>query len=395
MIVDSAEDYIYNNIISNTCLTIVGISGSGKSNILKNIVKTRSTDKRKFIYIDLTSIFHFDTSAVVIAISLSILNYLHNSKIIGSREYERYETRIGAGSHLQIGINVLAQLIEQLPLKSEYFLIIDHFDSIIKNKDKINLDIFKFIRSNSNVKLQYLFATENINFRDILDRSYLNSLSDLLSHKITYLPIGLKSETWIEKTKELLEDGYSEEEIYKITGGYTTFKKVLNASRTLEVNAKNKDELLIAINKLFSSLSLDQIELLKKVNVRIHINKKSADLNLLKTIGLVKEDKAGELHLFSEILNLYFSEKSSNPNDKYQIENLTRNESIIFDILFKNKGQLITKDQIAKELWGNESHNKYSNWAIDQTVKRLRLKVSKSGQDYSIITKRGRGLILN
>jgi len=73
-------------------------------------------------------------------------------------------------------------------------------------------------------------------------------------------------------------------------------------------------------------------------------------------------------------------------------ETVTLNEYRLLEALLKNKNQIITRDKISEILWGKDSYQKYSDWAIDQTISLLRKKLEKMGiSPNSIQTIKGRG----
>lgn len=77
------------------------------------------------------------------------------------------------------------------------------------------------------------------------------------------------------------------------------------------------------------------------------------------------------------------------------IQELTRNEVNIIKYLFENYGQLCSKEDVGKVIWSkNEYADKYSEWAIDQAIFRLRKKLEKYNVDNEIETVHGRGYML-
>lgn len=72
---------------------------------------------------------------------------------------------------------------------------------------------------------------------------------------------------------------------------------------------------------------------------------------------------------------------------------LTYLEHKIFDLLSSND-RVIKREEIAKAIWEHEAAEKYSDWAIDQVIHRLREKIEKGFAPYEIQTKKGEGFIL-
>jgi hypothetical protein len=69
---------------------------------------------------------------------------------------------------------------------------------------------------------------------------------------------------------------------------------------------------------------------------------------------------------------------------------LTKSQKIIFDLLSANKGKLVSFDQIAKLIWGENYFDKYSEYAITKHIEELKKKITKN----SIHSQRGFGYIL-
>ena len=58
----------------------------------------------------------------------------------------------------------------------------------------------------------------------------------------------------------------------------------------------------------------------------------------------------------------------------------------------KHIDEIITKETIAKELWGSEWQDKYSEWAISKLISELRKKI-KPFQSYNIKTMHNKGFL--
>ena len=63
-----------------------------------------------------------------------------------------------------------------------------------------------------------------------------------------------------------------------------------------------------------------------------------------------------------------------------------------FDFGLSKKGKIVSREEIAKTIWEQSWEDFYSDWAIDQTISRLRKKLSELDVLPQIIkTIRGRG----
>lgn len=84
-------------------------------------------------------------------------------------------------------------------------------------------------------------------------------------------------------------------------------------------------------------------------------------------------------------------------NDTAQQQNidllLTPPERDIMELLQETK-EVLTREKIALSLWQDTWEQKYSDWAIDQLIHRLREKLEKTNSPYEIVTKKGEGFYL-
>lgn len=76
------------------------------------------------------------------------------------------------------------------------------------------------------------------------------------------------------------------------------------------------------------------------------------------------------------------------------ILSFTKTERNIYDYLQQREKEIVSREDIAKVLWGNESEEKYSDWAIDQAIHKLREKMEKEHMKYELKTKKGEGFVL-
>jgi len=61
---------------------------------------------------------------------------------------------------------------------------------------------------------------------------------------------------------------------------------------------------------------------------------------------------------------------------------------------FERREDVISREDVAKTIWGEQALDKYSDWAIDQLIHRLREKLEAADMPYEIQTKKGEGFIL-
>lgn len=78
------------------------------------------------------------------------------------------------------------------------------------------------------------------------------------------------------------------------------------------------------------------------------------------------------------------------PNEQY----LSEKELDIVNLFLQNRGNPVSRDDIAEVLWGTSSIQNYSDWAIDKTVSRIRYKLEDKKPYRIIKTLRSKGFML-
>ena len=84
---------------------------------------------------------------------------------------------------------------------------------------------------------------------------------------------------------------------------------------------------------------------------------------------------------------IYFRNKIT---DKY----LTEKELLIIKELFINRNSPVSKEKIAQIIWSKDYTEKYSEWAIDKLISRLREKLEDKKPNHIILTARNKGYML-
>lgn len=284
-------------------------------------------------------------------------------------------------------------------------------------------DSLKALRNTNMWKIILAFASDN-NLLNILSPKLLGDLYSLILNKVIWLKLPDKEDSFLIMEEWERENKYKipkeiKEKIYEITNGHPGFMKTLNSiyqdtkdkslftntiklSKMAAVKARC-DKFWIRLNKEYNKQLL---EVVGNDKYRKNIKNKY----LLKT-GIITDNKK----LFTQLLEEYIKTKISkkikiekvngiyiNPTTKTTFINrkklnseLTKNEYKILCFLYINKGHIVDKETIAKTLWGKNAVSKYSDWAIDKTVSRLRKKIGDSAKKQKYIeTVKGRGLRL-
>ncbi len=115
------------------------------------------------------------------------------------------------------------------------------------------------------------------------------------------------------------------------------------------------------------------------------------------------QKKSGRLEVFSplvvDFLRHWQSQSPLPQTGKYEqpideeLLHFTQVQRKVLAYLRERAGQLVTRDDLAKVLWGDGWADRYSDWAIDQLISTLREKMGLAKQKANIVTKKGEGIL--
>ncbi|QQS39224.1 winged helix-turn-helix transcriptional regulator [Candidatus Woesebacteria bacterium] len=147
---------------------------------------------------------------------------------------------------------------------------------------------------------------------------------------------------------------------------------------------------------------------------RLILESKSNQLKTLISLGLVYIERDGRLKIFSRLIKNTIGKIDTKKQSEYDVisngnlileenkgaisyrgknveEKFTSQEYVLINYFLNNKNTLKSRDDIGDVLWGDESCEKYSDWAIDQLISKLRKKLKDMGTTDKLTTIRGRG----
>jgi DNA-binding response OmpR family regulator len=167
------------------------------------------------------------------------------------------------------------------------------------------------------------------------------------------------------KDKTLLRDYQS---LYRLTGGIYPILKIA----IMQFSDKYKDcEKLYSNNQVQSCLE-SIIDIVSEDSTNM-IQDDFVNLGLLREDGKFK----------SEWLTRALNERA--PSD------LTRHEKKVLQLLKDFREDIVSREDIAKCMWGPNYLDRYSEWAIDKIISRIRKKLEAGDSELSIITYKGEG----
>ena len=292
-------------------------------------------------------------------------------------------------------------------------IFISHINSLFEKQNFQPLfDLELLIRTSKNLSV-VLFSETDITFSKfniLVDKS-----SFLFDHIIKYPLYDEKDSRqfiayYCHQWKFSLPEKIIKE-IMDMWGGY--FWLIHQACRSLRDNpdkaiqdAFSDDLMMKKLEIIWNKFTKEEKDIIEKVffeNME-NVDKFTQIYNYLKSIRVIKEIdgkvKLG-IPLLSKIIEaelrintFQFKGKQILIGNKDITSKLTKKEKIMMLILLHSKDKLISRDVIARAVWEDKWHEKYSNWAIDRLVYRIRKKLRSIGiKDELLRTVKKKGFI--
>lgn len=256
------------------------------------------------------------------------------------------------------GLFFTNQINLKLFTKKEAYIIMEEWEKDLNYKipSKVKLRIYELSLGN----LSYMKSLHNIYQEPNQNKELLNK--DNFKKLVKLNTIKVKNEKFWKalsiKDQDILKEFIKNKEMkFKTKGQYLLKTQIIT-----EINKKKK----VFSPLLENYIKYDLIQQTKKINT------------------ITKE------RIFVDIRNKLVY-KDSLPLTKEP----TPSEYKILELLYKNKGKVVSRDELARAIWGNHLIEKYSDWAIDRTISRIRKKIGDSAKNPKfILTIKGRGLKL-
>ncbi len=197
-------------------------------------------------------------------------------------------------------------------------------------------------------------------------------------------------------------------EIWNRTGGYIwlTTEAVRHLHRTGQLTFDH-DEMVFRLQSVWSGFTPEEQRALSQVVQFGRMQDISADTkHYLKKMLLLEESRVG-VKITVPILRDFIAKTTQKEQNLRIVDDAQlwigqtpisslfskREHSVVLTFL-KAKGDIVSRDIVACLLWGDRWEDQYSDWAIDQAMRRLRRKLSTLGIAQNVLhAKKGKGFI--
>ncbi|MBN2015729.1 winged helix-turn-helix transcriptional regulator [Candidatus Dojkabacteria bacterium] len=423
--------------------TLMGMPGIGKTDLFQTFDKNIEFWQELFpkekidfivVFLDLTKLLDISPLGfyrlLLTRIQKTVAANIKDEKI-QSQIKEIHDNAVN-GQDLFVIFSAIEDIIKTITQEANFNLciLIDDFGTLA-DFDKQFFNSLKALRNINKWQVTLAFSSD----RDLLTSltpEILDELYDLFLNKQFWLkPISkedafLGLEEW-ERERGIKFTSKIKQSIFEISGGHPGYMRALSriyfdSGKDASILDKKDIRKLashsttLARSEKFWTKLLDEykdflIEFVQNPNTPINHRAK-----YLENTGVIKEEN-GEKKLFSPLLEIYLKSKTGkkstveipvtkglyiDPKTKTVYVDAkplkrepTTNEYKILQLLYKNKGKIVTREALAEILWGQNSIEKYSDWAIDRTLSRIRKKLGdKASTPRFIETIKGRGLRL-
>lgn len=389
--------YVIESAINkNQCALINGLPHSAKSGYLKHILE--DTDL-------FSEIFHIDRKIVKTIyfspISIDVsgeFNWLYQLNNLLMKEIKGYNPKFSIDPIIvQSQILKLLNILQKKKLKLHLILDNpDYWSELSKESTDIFLSLATYKKDPNLTPFTFTFLTEflSLNINDL--STFFKEIFWLFENNISYFKVLNKKEAEYSIKRLSFINNYnitnrSYKCIYKLSGGIWPLLKDVTGIVNKDFNgdlAKCDDKIIEII------LNNPQIQNTIKVKLNKFIENIKFNPSNNKEIGLTVDKN----QLISSILVTYLTDQ--NPRLRITIDNLpgtlTSNEVIFINELYQSESNYLSKEKLAEILW-EKNNEKFSVYAIDKFISRLRNKLKSANSKLKILTlpKRGYYLFIN
>ncbi len=288
----------------------------------------------------------------------------------------------------------------------------------ISKNGKIVFIIDNFSFRNTEL-LQYLITLcqidiKNINFLFVaLESDFHKDITNLEDFGIfyeniihfNYLDLAEFME-WYEMNKKKYDKYLTikeQKQLYTFTGGMIGMIKVIMENFKIRTSLEQTVETTAVkdyIGSVWDRFTGREKKIIKNIIKGTKVPPYPREIAYLKAHGLISKQNTITTGWFNYLidqpvkLNLTLIQTSIAWADLNISELLKPRDNKILLVLFNANGETLSRDNLAEVIWGENWHVDYSNWALDQSISRLRRKLKEIGMPDIIKSAKGKGFYL-
>lgn len=182
--------------------------------------------------------------------------------------------------------------------------------------------------------------------------------------------------------------------IYKHSSGhFEIYKRLYKAEIT-----GNYDSFENYARRLTRSFGNETLKIFRKVVNKVELTTQEEELiRIYRDLGFIKRSKITIPILEKYILDITPKENILLNEDGQiifsNIQEFSKTEIKVLKTFLENQREIVTKEELGFVVWGNKVSSKYSPWALDQIIFRVRLKLDKLNLNGEIKTIHGKGYV--
>lgn len=421
---------IFTPIKKGECVTAIWVSMAGRRMWNKFIIENIKLFKKELPNYQKYLLVYIEPLDLTEESLIGYLRLMAKSFIEACRKHKRCGQTFDldeTASYPKLLENLRTLLSQAIESGLEVVFFLGEFDELERFAKNIFYNNLKSLWDTFNPQLHYIFlSVADLTTPEFTDK--LGELNAVTLQNVVWVPIRQEKgiNYLIDFFGNRLNCQFSKKErklIKKLCGGHpylikaatriiSNFDRKKTKIEDLKEILMTHYEMLSASRRIFNLRAETEKEVLSKI-ARGEKIPLTDDVKRLLVLSLVESKKNGQYQpvgkLFSlaisgyrkavklaagrEANGLYLDEKEGMVcYGGFPVEEkFTGQEYNVVKFFLENPDQLKTRDKISEVLWGKESYEKYSDWAIDQVISKIRKKLKQLGARTKLVTVRGRG----